>query len=378
MSKILYVNQLQLNDPNIAPVLTTMSPCFDWKRYQDLISLNQHAGACYWRTGINNFPFKNDLIDSYGFGVPTYDPSFDLSFTDITDQLACDLLKTKKDKPWLMLYSGGIDSTVMIVALLKNLSKDDRSNVVIACSQHSVVENPRFFYNHIRPNFQIVDSTSIKFGQELLQKYHTFDGSPADQLYGPGIKETLATGNKSLLKDWRRDPDELLQSFERLCGIGNSHWYYELARENIDSTDIPVNNYYDFFWWTAFNLWWPGEIIQQFKKFQKNDGYTTLETFRNNFNSWYSTADYQRWSMNNHLDVRYSTNLAHRKLGSKQYIYEFDRNEYYYHFKTKSASIGRPENIKSWFCLTDDNQSLYLDRDLDQILSLLPDHINRS
>ena len=104
MSKILYVNQAQLNDPNIAPVLPTLNSCFDWKRYQDLISLNLHAGAFYWRTGTNNFPFKNDLIDSYGFSVPTYDPSFDLSFTDITDQLACDLLKTKKDKPWLVLY----------------------------------------------------------------------------------------------------------------------------------------------------------------------------------------------------------------------------------------------------------------------------------
>ena len=378
MSKILYVNQAQLNDPNIAPVLPTLHSCFDWKRYQDLISLNLHAGAFYWRTGTNNFPFKNDLIDSYGFGVPTYDPSFDLSFTDITDQLACDLLKTKMDKPWLMLYSGGIDSTVMIVALLKNFSKHELSNVVIACSQHSVVENPRFFYDHIRPNFQIVDSTSIKFGQELLAKYHAFEGEPADMLYGPGAKLVMTNGNQSLLKDWRKDPDELLHCFERVCGKGNSRWYYELARENIDSTGIPVNNYYDFFWWKAFNLWWPGVIIQAFRKYQKYDGYTTLETFRNNFNGWYNTAEYQLWAMNNHLDVRYSTNLAHRKLGSKQYIYDFDRNEHYYHFKTKSASIGRRENSKSWFCLTDDNQSLYLDRDLDQILRLLPDHINRS
>lgn len=216
------------------------------------------------------------------------------------------------------------------------------------------------------------------FGQELLQKYHAFEGEPADMLYGPGAKLLLANGNQSLLKDWRRDPDELLQGLNRLCGIGNSHWYYELARENIDSTDIPVNNYYDFFWWKAFNLWWSGVIIQGFSKFQKNDGYTTLETFRNNYNCWYNTTDYQLWAMNNHLDVRYSTNVAHRKLGSKQYIYDFDRNEYYYHFKTKSASVGRRQNLKSWFCLTDDNQSLYLERDLDQILSLLPDHINRS
>ena len=105
----------------------------------------------------------------------------------------------------------------------------------------------------------------------------------------------------------------------------------------------------------------------------------SINKFLQNNISWYDSSEYQLWAMTSSADKKYSTDIALRKLASKKYIYDFDHNNYYYHFKCKSMSVGRtkPINRLEWFCLTDDGPPLYIEQDLEKILALLPDHINQ-
>ena len=93
---------------------------------------------------------------------------------------------------------------------------------------------------------------------------------------------------------------------------------------------------------------------------------------------WFATNDYQQWAMNNNqLGTKYTLNHSDAKLASKQYIYDFDHDEYSRIFKTKSKSIQVFMQLKSTkeFCTLDDFSKLYVDHDLDRILELLPDHV---
>ena len=61
------------------------------------------------------------------FKMPIYDPAFKKSWQEITDERAADVARMirEENKKFSILYSGGIDSTLITVALLKNLSTLD-------------------------------------------------------------------------------------------------------------------------------------------------------------------------------------------------------------------------------------------------------------
>ena len=378
MEKIIYINSVA-SDKKIQDALKSYTNS-DWDNY---FKIPKHCSyELYPRTGINNFLFKNELVDFLQCYVPKYDPTFNLTFSDITDLKTQQLLVNKNNKKWLIFWSGGIDSTVPIVSILKILSQADRERVVIACNRHSVYENPHFFFKYIKPNFTLIDSTNLYFTEELLNEYYIIDGELADNLYGNPLKRFLVTNNgSSILKNWRTDPDELINSLANSSKEMDNDkkfaiWFYEKIKENIESVDVPVENYYDFFWWCLFNYAWFDLTFRNLKRTPSDISSATNCIANDTF--WYGTNEYQLWAMNNRLGVRYGTNIGERKLASKKYIYEFDHNEYYFKFKTKTASTGRLsiDSVTQFSCLTDDYTKLYIDRDENKIIELLPTHIN--
>lgn len=372
MTKILALDQQRLIDPHI-PSLNDLGIRSDWKQYQEFLTYNQNFNGFYYRTGINNLPFKNDLIGHYHFEMPDYDSKFNLSFGEVSDLRIADLVKNKQDKPWLVMYSGGIDSTVIMTAILKNLSPAEFENITVACNQLSVIEYPSFFYDYIKPNFKIVDSTYQTYNSALYDQYYVLDGELGDLLYGAVSWLPDQASNQLLLKDFRREPDPLIALLNELKGPGT--WFYDLLKENIDSVDIPVTTYIDFFWWMNINMCWAPALLRPLH--QRGQALSVDKFLQNNI-SWYDSPEYQLWSMTVPANEKYSADIALRKLASKKYIYDFDHNEYYYHFKCKSMSVGRSKvTTQDWFCLTDDGPPLYIEQDWRQILDLLPAHINR-
>ena len=373
MTKIVVVDQQCLSNPCI-PVLPELVGHPDWKPYQEFLTYNQNFNGFYHRAGVNNLPFKNDLIQHFHFEMPTYDDKFNLSFAEVSDLRIADLTKNKQDKPWLVMYSGGIDSTVIMAAILKNLSPANFENITVACNQLSVIEYPSFFYNYIKPNFKIIDSTYLAYDSSLYDQYYVLDGELGDMLYGAVSWLPDQVSNQLLLKDFRQEPDALIALLNEIKGPGL--WFYELLKENIDSVDVPVTNYIDFFWWMNINMCWASALLRPHH--QRGESLSVDKFLQNNI-SWYDSREYQLWSMTTSPNEKYSTDIALRKLASKKYIYDLDHNKYYYHFKCKSMSVGRSKSRhrREWFCLTDDGPPLYIEQDLEKILDLLPEHINQ-
>jgi len=364
--KILQIRSSKLEHP--LSLLQNKWPQHNWQNVKDSDKITDTNSILTRRIGNNTFPFQTNVVDSWDIKPPVYDSTFTKTFSDVTDEQCQHWLREKTDRPWLVFWSGGIDSTVIVAGILKNTSPADRENIYIACNRASIYELPRFFYDHVLPNFKLI-LTPDTGKQPLYELYHVIDGEFGDHLYcgGPGW-ELAQSLPDSLVLDIRRSPDIMLNHFASKTNKNFATWYYECLLDNINSTGVPVETYHDFCWWIFFNYHYTSSYI----RIREN-------TFANNYSPrWFASNDYQQWAMNNNqFGTKYTLNLSDSKLSSKQYIYDFDHDEYSRVFKTKSKSVQvfiQLTDTKA-FCVLDDFSKLYLDRDLDRILELLPDHV---
>src|SRR5690348_6211550 len=95
--------------------------------------MKRYGGLEHWIPRFGNFdtPWKSNIDDVR----ITYDPNFNRTYADICDQRALDIkniLDNDPKKTVTVFWSGGVDSTVVLTALLKNLGKSYYDRLSIA------------------------------------------------------------------------------------------------------------------------------------------------------------------------------------------------------------------------------------------------------
>jgi len=384
---IIFINQEFLKDSTseIVKILPSYLD-YDWNNFISSVQV-EHI---HIRSGINYSPFSNKIVDMLALRPPKYNPDFNLSFAEVTDQHLHESWKKYSDKKWLILWSGGTDSTVILASVLKNLSKEDLTKIDVACNRISVYENPQFFYNHIVPNFNLIDSTYFRLNHDTFDQYYVFTGDMAETPVATlgGRATQLNIDRKTLLADWRNNAD-LVISFLQARGKDNyvskrsdatAQWFYENIKNNINSVDVPIETCYDFFWWSWFNNTWVDVKLRSLH-YQPYQTKESIIKYLDNFIPWFGTENYQHWAMNNNkIGVKYGDRFSDRKLALKQYIYDFNKDYHYFKYKTPLDSTGRGtiRQENKFFCLLDDFTPLYLKTNMSRIRQLLPTYINNN
>jgi len=384
---ILYIDQTQNNDPRIQQLLKEHG----WNLSEiekARILHNPGTPSFYNRCGKNTLTFENGFKTVPGFSMPSYDPSFDTSWAEVTDQRCVWLRKNKFDKRWIVAWSGGIDSTGILTSIIKNLPRADFENIVVACNKSSIWENPRFFFDFIKPNFTTVDSQKIIDLQTLNGANYIIDGEPADQLFSGGISQTMIISKGSLyLEKHMINEGELLIKYiaESPGKVGHpppglkfAEWLYHALINNIKSTNLPIETFHDALWWSYFNFSWVSIKLRMLQ----SGNYGTLKNagiYFDNMIHWFDSDHYQLWAMkNNVLGMKYGHTVGEYKYQAKKYIFDFDKNRYYFKYKTKTYSGDYIwHSRKKWYCITEDLQLLNLQEHWDIIKDLLPDHMSR-
>lgn len=389
MRKILAISQGLLHSEKLQSVLPSAN-MFDISMLDKFSATGYFANCTQLglmpRSGINNLPFSNHAVSALSVDMPKYDPFFNKTWADITDQRCLDIKKIidSTGKILVVQWSGGIDSTCIVVSLLKNLSKEDRKQIIIACNWGGVLEYPKFYYEHIVPNFRTVDINEFTTKEYKINhaKYLVVNGMPADVLLQSvaGLDLCMALDDENLLtRSWSKDPDQLISYLSKITNSEEfGRWYFEKLSENISSVDVPIESYFDFTWWGGFNYHWISQIF--FEWFgNRSDLSVSWQDHRSSFYYWYDTVDYQLWAMvNNKPLIKYGAHIGQFKLVSKQYIYEFTKDQWYYKYKLKMGSPGRNTQTADTnlaFAILDNFEILNLDQDLEMILELLPAYI---
>jgi len=327
------------------------------------------------------------------FKMPTYDPLFKKSWQQITDERAVDVAKLirEKNKKFSILYSGGIDSTLITVALLKNLSNEELKNINFYCNTASIIENPIFYKKYIHEKFETINSTDHLIEDVISKGYTVISSMSGDCLCASKnwldlqanlyyyIRDLSTESKRNINNNWSKatDPSVHYSVFKDLIishynGKGNNNLgeqYYAKIEKNIKTSDVPVHSLYDLYWWNIFNI----KYIHLSAKLYIIDNFKmSFDDIEKNMFDWYNTNDYQKWSMtNNYTGEKIDFSSATIKLCVKKYIHEFDKNDWYFYFKQKlpSNENQKMRNTAQWgnvtpmtlFGLTQQSQRLYLE-----------------
>jgi len=289
------------------------------------------------------------------------------TFSDLMDTRALEINAEakKKNKKIIILWSGGIDSTLIVVSFLKNLSKEDLKNVSVGMNTLSIQENANFFVNHILHKLDIIEFSTILISNNFLKNNILVQGDPGDGVNYPGTWhfDHLIEQGKHLNK-FMDHLDEMavgvnfnkehesrgwpqLESFSKqYIDDGFGHWYVNKLKDNI--IDCKVNDYIttvaDFWWWHYFNIKW--NHYTQCPLFNMREDFTEAldptaidEYFKCTF---YHTDDFQNWAWTNLKQLVHADAHKTLKLDARKYIFEYDKDQLYFDTKRKvpSPSMG--------------------------------------
>ena len=263
-----------------------------------------------------------------------------LSYKDCCDIRVKELWNTSSrlGKPLGLMWSGGIDSTRMLVAFLENFSMAElKDRIKIITSEEAVIENSEFYWKYILPNFELVNAEHLPWLYD--KSMILIDGEMNDQLFGPGMIRVYMLEH----------PDAFTRPLSRdiLCKYVNKRLDDEHVSELLvdailtssESYGIKLEKDIDWFWWWNFCFKWQStwfiKLTLCTPKLRVNLTEQYIKDYTPHF---FDSIQFQLWSINN-PQVRILKKWTDHKYQAKLEIYDFDKNKNYLETKVKRGSL---------------------------------------
>jgi len=269
--------------------------------------------------------------------------NINLSFEDVCDRVAQELIDrvNESDRTLLLLWSGGIDSTVILVSLLKQ--NIDRSRLRILLTKESREEHPRFFENYINEKLNWQDTLEFTRGQHTRENFYTVSGVLGDQLFGGGSAGIFRNRYPGESRPWRTCRSEICEILVPDSPKAAAWFLAELER-NIESQPRDIVTTDDFFWWFNFNFKWRETAIRSSYNIDlwgdnRHCNPDCLKNYLKNNVTFFGHELFQLWSLateNKNID----------KQQCRDYIYSWDGDRDYRDNKKKERStpkIAQPD-----------------------------------
>ncbi len=295
------------------------------------------AGACpIDRTGTIRTPIKVHSL----FPIPVLEP-FSKSFETVCDERSAEILQRARqlNVRIYVMWSGGIDSTLILVSLFKQASKEDRERIIVLMSNDSIQENPRFFREHVSGSVELgisADVPKVLGGNDLV-----VTGEHNDQLFGADLMGPIVVARGPAIMHQKLDLEMFADQFARSAGGRDiARWYMTLMDRVRAAAPIPLTTNYHFAWWINFALKWQ-TVYARLLMFVEPSRANLIEKdwLDTRYLPFYNTEDFQRWSLNNN-DKKVKDTWASYKWLCKDIIYDFTKDAEYRDTKTKVGSLG--------------------------------------
>lgn len=187
-------------------------------------------------------------ISNYIHPMPARQENYSPSFFEITEQRAKQLLAT--EQPINVMWSGGIDSTYILLAL-KHFANDP-SQVRVYGTYNSIIESGDFFDRRIKDQLDYV----IKPTSYQAFNYKEFDGlyvsgMCGNQLFGP-TDDFFANGNTAMFHHTLGTPATIYEDYKTNINPA----LVEFLQPAIDASPRPIETVADLRWYCIFNLDW--------------------------------------------------------------------------------------------------------------------------
>lgn len=315
----------------------------------------------YWLFSFKAIPMLNDLRSrSLPFTTPWLNQTHldymqlpKLSYTnkslsDIIDQRAIELheIACRDNKEVWIMWSGGIDSTTLLSAFIKNIPANElKHRYSIVMSANTIAENFYFYQKFVHNKFDCINWLELDLTEELLQNTIVLHGDPANALLSiPTVAafQNLIPDKKHLLP-FRENIGTLIDGVNSFVGInknvpaGWTEWYVNKLASSIPQLE-QAQSIAAFWWWHYVNFKWHGSMLRPFYFTRKTvDKTITPDEFRYYYDTcFYINEDFQNWSYSN--IERMAEDPFNYKPLMRDYIFDVDQNQLYRQYKKFKGS----------------------------------------
>lgn len=331
----------------------------DVKKWSSIFNMITWFVCLVDRTNNIKMPFRFKTYEP--FRMPRDLSDFNMTYDQCCQKRCEEILKISYaiNKPIYIFYSGGIDSTMVLISFMKYLSKtdfDDRITVVL--TNNSVYENPSFYYDFIRKRCKTVSSENFNsfFSNDII----TVGGEHNDQLFGSDILLKIYYYSNSDGFHSKYNRDFILPWFKRSLNDTEANFWYDLLDHHIKSyAPCEVTTNFHFFWWYNFCFKWQNVYFRMLNSMPENRRNVVTEDFlKNNYHHFFNSESFQKWSMLNH-HLKIGNTWTEYKLEAKNLIYEYTKDDTYRFQKIKMNSLVRLWHQRKMITAIDSNCRIY-------------------
>jgi hypothetical protein len=274
------------------------------------------------RTGV--FPHYLKLVPYEP--LPEYSSVFNKSFKQIVFDRAKELVATGKKLN--VAWSGGLDSTTMLMALLEIA---DPKQIKVFCSYTSIVESGSLFDTHIRPRGVEYD-ISVSLVNPTYDDGLILCGYPCDQLFG---------------RYANLQPNEFTMNWRDWVLVNQVPIVEQMLEKFPGEPIVTVPEYLSFI---ELNIKW--------EKTKYSRARTLPKHIADRVVNFYENVDFQKWSIGRYEDKFYGTDPKGNKYPLKLILKDFGLEK----FAMNKVVQASHYNIidPDWVMDLQDGRNLYL------------------
>jgi hypothetical protein len=257
-----------------------------------------------------------------------------------------------------VLFSGGIDSTLVSVLLFQFMKPEDKDRITFFYNDASITENKLFFNRFIKDKFK--SGSSWNFDKWISNDRIILTGECADNLFGSLTVKFLMQrldDPKLLHKSYGPFVERLWR--EKLGDEFSS--IYEKFQHLASLCPTPVKTMHDWFWWLNFTMKWQAVVYRIYS-------HTDLSKSKNKIIHFFNTEEFQLWSLQN-PDLKVKNDWYSYKWLMKDMIYNFDQDENYRKNKVKFPSLPSMVRFKKVNDYIDNNFEFIKSTDIKEFLN---------
>jgi hypothetical protein len=307
----------------------------DYPGMSQWIKLNRFVGnntSLVDRSGTITMPVRTKLLP--WLSIPKSSEITE-SFDDICGDRSRQLWEKSKqlDSPLVVMWSGGIDSTLVLCSLLSTASLEDLDRLVVLLNRESIIEYPWFYHNIILKNQLRVDSSEI-WHRYVNDKHIVVTGEGGDQLTGSFVR--------SLMNKFQFDTGTFTQSrfnsaFEKIDQARDLSVIKDLVIDCLQkSATVEMQHVLSPIWWMTFCLDWQYRYIDALINLPKYVSHCLCDEFvEKRWVMFFDDDSLQRWAMSNQFLLL----EEHNKQTFKEYIFQYTKDRSYLNHKMKQSSM---------------------------------------
>lgn len=289
------------------------------------------------RSGVIRFPVRMKTL----FPLPVMRETKHC-YEEVCNERAKELLTRAErlDTSLYVFWSGGIDSTCVLVSLLKYAGSAQRERIVVLLSEDSIAENPVFYRKFVRRWLR--REAAGLFPYILGTKNLIVTGEHNDQLFGSDIIAWAIVRFGADVINAPYDSQMFLSFFAELMGgdLDSAQLYVRLFERLRELAPVELKTNFDQFWWINFTIKWQTVYMRMLAyTAERNIPLLSSAYLKSYYAPFYNTEAFQLWSMNN-LRQRMKNGWNSYKWPAKEIIYEFTRDADYRDKKMKRGSLA--------------------------------------